>query len=830
MRTRALWLLLLAVLLLSVACGDDDDDNDDDAAPDDDSADDDTDDDDDATPDDDDDDDTGDDDTTIEDLPQWLRDRPYLQNRMEWRQDIDMSAPLWPRKLGAIGVGNGRVFGILGNQYPLGSWHNLGGPNYQKNDKWFTDKEPWLAGPDGYIQPTQQAISRVRNAPIVITTADNGLLEWTGVSFAPKYSTDTLTEQALINVWIVRNLGEEVVSGLNFVLDSNFGEMDDGVFVEPDYESRTLNARPLELTATTGGAFNDMYVPLGDLAPGEEIVFTLPFAFCEQGEHAEDVFTAVADAGVDALLEATVAWWEQWQARMVAVDSPDAKFNDLLPSLAYAIKVNQAVSGGVAQMSQYSLMWLRDTYGPALFYPLIGLNDDFRDMLDYMFAAVVVRGNISNAIPLDVDVSNPPAQPDWENLPTLHGHQRCESPSHIPLEYEKYYRMTGDLDRLEEAYGMLKHSLVHQVIIDDCLQYFSADETFEDVMQAAFGFWLLHEPDTEWYSAYSSYFMIRAATFMSELAGLLGYAADQALFAQMVDDFKTCLEDDYWMEDERMYAIMLDTATMDPWDQPYEDISPIPIWLDALPLDDPHVVANFETLVERLGRDNGTAVTPMHPIYNMIFPHVDDGVQSGMSHGYYLINLTKMFHPMADAAFAMWEQFFTPAGFTDEALVTDDYGHLSILREPFGYVSDVSARFRSWESGIMGHAYLYYLTGIEIDVPGEEVHLAPHLPPDWPYVALDGLAFGDGRFALRVEEPTRGGRKITLTTDAPAAFTLHLTVPLDGAVSGVSVDGTPLAGGAYEAQVNDYGRTVVTIMPLEITANDEVIVEVTLSR
>ncbi|MFC1888670.1 hypothetical protein ACFL4G_02825, partial [Thermodesulfobacteriota bacterium] len=62
---------------------------------------------------------------------QWLKDRPRLQNRSLWQQEIDMADPPGPRALGCIAVGNGRVYGNLGDQYPLAAWHNLGGPTYQ---------------------------------------------------------------------------------------------------------------------------------------------------------------------------------------------------------------------------------------------------------------------------------------------------------------------------------------------------------------------------------------------------------------------------------------------------------------------------------------------------------------------------------------------------------------------------------------------------------------------------------------------------------------------------------------------------------------------------
>lgn len=821
--SRMIFWLMVGCLLFSFGCGDDDDDNDvqvDDDAVDDDAVD------DDAVDDDAIDDDVADDDTGGEDLPQWLEDRPYLQNRSLWSQEIDMSQPPKLRKLGVIAAGNGKVFGILGNQFPLGSWHNLGGPNYQMDLKWFSDYEPWMYVAGKRVQPTHQAISRVRKTPIAIAGATDGLLEWTSVNFAPKYASDTLAEQALISVWIVRNVSEKSATDASITIDSNLGVFRGSGLWETNFEERFMNVRPLGLTAQAADSINDMSIPLGIIAPGEEIVFVLPYVFTKGEDDPEMIFNAIETAGVDALLESTVQWWENWFAQATQVITPDEKFNDLIRTLILAIKINQAESGGLSQMSQYSHTWLRDTMGPAMFYSVVGLTEDLRDMLDYLWGAIVIRGNLGNAQPLDLDITNLPPEPDWENLPELTGFTRAEGPSHLPLQYREFYRATGDLEPLEERYGMLKHALVHQQFIDGCMQYFSGDETFEDVMEAAFGFNIIPDPDTEWLSTNSSCLMIAAARFMAEVADLLGFTDDAEMFGGMADDFVDCLENTFWNEEKSMYAVMVDTITREPWPHPYEDVNTMPIWWRSLPLDDPHIVDNFETLMSTLGRENGTAVSPLAWPYTAIFHHVTDGVQTGMSHGYYLDNLTRMFHPMADVAFERWQDIFSPSGNLDEAVSTDDYGHLSMLREPFGIVCDVSARYRSWEAGIVGYAYFEYLTGFAPDVAAGRIALAPHLPPGWDQMRFENMQFGEDHFDLIISDAGNGERVISLTTDEAAGFELELTVPLDGEVTGIVVNDQDLPAGQYESRQNDYGRTIVALEPFLVEAGSEVEIEV----
>jgi hypothetical protein len=572
-----------------------------------------------------------------------------------------------------------------------------------------------------------------------------------------------------------------------------------------------------------------MRIALGDLKAGAEQVVVLPFAFRFEDEDGEAIFTAIETAGVDPLLEATVAWWQDWASQITVIETPDAKFNDLIPGLALSIKVNQTAGGGNSQMSQYSNVWLRDTHGPSLLLPLIGLTDDYRDMLYYQWVASLQRGGLANAYPADIDLTDVPGQPDWRHLDVMDGRTKAEGPSALVLQYENYLKATGDWDRLEERYGMLYHAVMHQQFVNGCLQYFSSDETFEDVMQAALGQNILTEPEYGVLSLYSSVLMMRAAGFMAEVAATLGHSGDAAEFAQLAADVKRCMNDVYWLDDQGFYAIKAETATLTPNDRPYEDVSASLLWLDALPPADPRAVSNFEQVMAMLGHRNGSLWTKIFFLYNILFYTVHDSVQTGMSHGYWLNNLDKMFHPTADKAFRLWKDFFTPAGATDEAVIVDDYSHLSLLREPTGFLGDSSARYRSWEAGIMGHALLYHLTGFDCDVAAGTAKLAPHLPPEWDRTAFRGLACGEGRFDLEVSAGDDGGRVIAIDADAQTEFALSLVVPFDGEFAGAMINGETVPA---IAQTNAYGRTVVRFEAIDVTpdAHVEIAVQATEAR
>lgn len=800
-------LLILLALFFNAGCGDDPSASSGQANDDDNSS---VSDDDDNNTDDDDDDDDSD------DLPNWIKTRPYLQNLSLWRQDIDMATPDWPRNLGIIGIGNGKVYGNVGDRYPLSSWHNLGGPNYQKYLKWFTDKVPRLLA-NGQIQnPDHQSMARVRNSSVVLITSKNESMEWTGVNFAPIYADDSRVEDALVTAWIIRNVGQEAVFNVTMKISSTFGWFDQGSIHESDWNGRKLTMHPLNREAVAGERAGDMVVPLGDFFPGDEKVFYLPMVFSFEEDDPEEIFNAIKTAGVGALLESTVDWWNTWASQITQIVTPDEKFNDLLRGLAVSIKINQAISGGVSEMNQYSNTWLRDIHGPSIYYPLIGLQNDYEQMSEYLWGAILTRGGIANAFNLDYDLSDLPSQPDWDSMGVMSGRTRAEGPSLLVLEYENYYKATGDISIIEQRWGMLKHAVLKQQYVDGCLLHFSSDETFEDLMEAIFGENFLEEPDESTLSFYSSILAKRAAGFLAQMAAELGYSADETIFSDLADAVETCMEDNFWMDSEGRYAVKVQTDTRVPHVQPYEDINTMPIWLNALPLDNPRVVSNFEQTLTLLGHEDGLLYSDIPFPFSAILPHVEKGVLTGMSHGYWLNNLDKMFHPMADVAFDRWRDVFSTTGFTDEAVVVDDFGHLSILKEPFGAVGNVSSRFRSWESGIMGFAFLYHITGFDYSVPGSWVKLAPHLPSDWEEMAFNGLPFGENYFDLEVAKNGDKGREITISTDANASFDLMLTVPLDGDVSEIKINGATLAPSEYDEVINSYGRTVVYFEPVEI--------------
>ncbi|MCB1153419.1 hypothetical protein KDL45_07195, partial [bacterium] len=576
-------------------------------------------------------------------------------------------------------------------------------------------------------------------------------------------------------------------------MTSPMGDLIEGTLVET-VEPKQLHAKPFAgLFEERAAASTSMTMALPDLEPGDEAVAAIVFTFTYESESYEDVFDAVEEAGYDALLDETYQWWSDWTAKAAKVTTPDPKFDDMIEGFAVTIKTQQAATGATCVMSEYSRTWTRDTMGPLLLYPAIGHADDARDMLDYYYKAAVQRGNIANSLPANLVFDDLPSPPDWENLPTMTGREQAEQPSYLPIQYHLYFQQTGDLAPIAERWGMLKHALIHQNFQEGCLLPFSGDETFRELIGIGFGYVVGGTVYEDlWYSANSMFLFVRAAEIMADFAERLGYDDDKALFEQMAADVRTCTEDYFWLEDEGFYALMIDQVTLEPVRRPYEDVNTKPLWVGYGAGDDEKQISNMLAMMEQIGApDRSYIQTPPHILYKFLLEKLGStlGVFSGMTQGYYLSALTKMDHPAAEAAFDIWRVHGNDSGNVSEAMIRDDYSRVAYLREPFGFLSDLTSRYRPWEGGIYAKSMVDYVFGVETNVADGTVRVAPHLPGDWTHSRFGDVPFGEDRFDLAVED-AGGVRRVTVE-NGTGAFALTARVAVPGQVTGVSINDTP---------------------------------------
>jgi len=693
----------------------------------------------------------------LPELPKYLSDRPWLQNRSVWSGKIDLDQGFRFRKIGGFGVGNGKVWALIGPTSPLNLIHNMIGPDYQKGSRFFADKWLVLSTEDGNLYPKIQEDFRVRKTSIVITRTIAYPLEMHTIDFAPrlshgKYADDIRAEDALIRIVVIRNVGIEITHKPAVSLASMWGKFKDSRYLEDtDIKSLTIAALGETLESTMMG----FKIPFSDLLPGEEYVVPLVFAFTQTGDSPDPIIEAVNNAGTDNLLEATKEWWENWTAQGTAIETPYESVNDYFEGVGITIKNQQAQTGAICAMSEYTSTWLRDTIGSVKFFAATGRIQDALDMVDYIWWASCSQGGIHNAMPANLTFDSPPPEPDWGSMGQMSGRTAAESPSYITLQYKELADVTGDLSRIEERWGMLRHSIVDQEYINGCLQPFSTDETYRINMQIGFGYNLLTEIGDDYISANSSFLSTAAAEILASWAEQLGKPGEHDELMQLANNVRSCAEDLYWIEPQGYWAAIASKDDFQVVARPFEDVSTQPLWTGYIKPDDPKALQNIQSLIDLIGMPDGTIQTPMASFYRGLMD-VWEGVFTGMTPGYWLDNLTKTDHPNAQKCFETVLDILTESGNLNEDHNRDDFGRLWLLYDPLGFVCDISARYRAWEGGIVGRAMLDFLAGVSPNASQGELTLEPHLPNGWDRIAIARLPFGKGSYDLTVERISNG--------------------------------------------------------------------------
>ncbi len=796
MKLRILFFLaviLIGSLTFGCGCGDDDDDND--------SADDDVDDDadDDTGAGDDDVNDDADDDADDDNdtLPQYLTDRPFLLDWSSWSQHWDPENPQPIRDIGGLGIGNGRTFSMVACKPPFNTLHNIAGPNYQRKTKFFSDKRFYLFKGGAPVIWDDQYAYRVRGTAIIVTRMDSGDLTLWTIDYAPHGEgiDGTDLQNTLARTFVVQNRGDATVGGLSLVVETVMGKIKDGTIREAapeDFDTfnvvRSMVGGFTDLESTKAKGAKSLSLPIGYLTAGEEFSTDFILAF-NLPDEALPIYEQAAQTDMDELLDATYTWWTDFMEQGANIETSSERFDDLIDTTTYVIQVQVTDRGATTQMSEYTGTWLRDIMGATRYYPLMGMADEFKDMIDFYWLGALEGGGVSNSMSTDMEFTPDKPQPDWENMGVMSGRTAAESPSYLVLHYKAYLDATGDWAPLEERYGMLRHALIHQNIREGCLLPFSGDETFRIAMAAGFGQWVYDEYADTHLSANSSFLFVAAAEFLARVAQHFGYTEHEEQYDTLAADFRACAEQYYWLEDKGFYTPIIDINTLEPDDRPYEDVNTKPLWVGYMDADDPHARENVVNTWNELGREDGLMHTPLHPNYNWmgILLGFSEGALTGMNYGYTLDNLARIDHPMAEKAFTLYDDFYHTSGVVSEGQIVDDFSRFMYLYEALGAVSDLTARFRSWEGGLNGAAQIQYLFGLELDAVDNRIALAPHLPEGWEFASMKDIVLADKNIDVRVEDD---GQTRTLIVESPdGEINVDAVVSIAGQIQSVYVNG-----------------------------------------
>lgn len=730
---------------------------------------------------------------TLEDMPSFFLERLALTDWSLWQSVYDHEIPTPVRRIGGMGTGNGRVFSMIASAVPFTTLHNLTGPHYQKHLRFFSDKTFTLYLNNRPVAWDKERCRRVRGTAIYVTRLDGEDLSLWAVDFAPRGESmaELRASDALVRLIIVHNRGEEAVQGLSLAVETVIGDVSGTRMAETIWvDGRTLTAGFAAPGVRVTGDGKGLVWHIGDITSRGESIAEFVIAFARGASDA--VFDNVVLLDPDMLLDATLASWKIFTEDAARITTSDARFNDLMEGLSVTIGTQQAERGGMSQMSEYTGVWLRDIMGGARFYPLIGRIEAYKRMLDYYWLAALEKGNIANSLDIDIELETLPAQPDWESLPEFSGRESAESPSYLVMHYKAYLDATGDWAPIEERYGMLRHALIHQSFRNECLLPFSDDETFRPAMAVAFGHSVFNEYQKTHLSANSSFLWVAAAEFMTKVSEHLGHEEHAEEFETMAQRVRDCTEQYYWLEEKGFYSPMIEIDTLKPVERPFEDVNTKPLWIGYLKPGVLKAQTNILNTLDLLAREDGLFYSPLHPSYAFLARLMDfeKGVVTGMTYGYQLDNLALIDHPKAEAAFLMYRRFFHDTGNVSEGEVVDDFGRFSYLYEPFGFVCDLTARYRSWEGGINGAAMIRYLFGLELDALNGRIALAPHLPEDWDFAQMKDVRLGDVRFDITVEDL---GRLRRVTVDRlTGALRINAIVSVAGDIQSVVVNGEPV--------------------------------------
>ena len=730
----------------------------------------------------------------------WAEDRPDHQHR------------------GAFAVGNGKVFSLLGTADPVNTLHSLVGPVYERDGFFFGDTAITVEQ-DGYPAAfDREWVARVRGTAVVITRADTDGVSLYTIDFGPHPGgvADLDVPPALVRVLLVTAIDGHS-HDVELVLDSyrTLAETDGLVHEQLESDGRYLGYLPW--VGTLEGDGDTYRFPLGEVRPGEGNMAVLVLAAGYSLEEVAAVGDQADAATVEDWLDDTVDWWQTYSSQGVQITSDDPRIDDLHDGMRAGIRVQQSAAGAVCPMSQYTLMWLRDTIGPIKFFLRSGLHEEALSTLDYLFLCAAVRGDFSNACESGLTPDDLVQEPDWDNLGQFNGRLAAEGPSYVPLMYRDYVNFTGDMTPVEERWPYLRRALMAQQMEPDGLQTFSGDETYRVAMSAALGhdLVLMYEEDT--WSANSSFLMLAAASWMAQTATELGYDEDAADFAELAALAESALETHY-LQPEGHYAPFIFRDGMVPETRPFEDVNLKPLWTGVQDPQDPIALTNLQVLQEHAGRGDGTVQTPLDPAYqDALGYHVEEGIHTGMVPGYYLTTVTQLGDSQAQPAFNALHTYADTAGQYGEYMVYDDHSAFQPIYDPAGGIGDYTARHRPWEGGINIDAMLRYLAGPIVPDQGQDADmvLRPHIPNDLRSMELAHLRSGDAVGTLELVQ-TDQTISVHFTSETEEPFVLLVEVPIPVGATNDVEDGLDEDGDGWSTLPG--GERLAHFAPVEIGA------------
>lgn len=651
-------------------------------------------------------------DTSETEMAQWFMEREYLLDTSSWFEHVDLeeNPSTYPDRghLAAFGMGNGRVFTLLGLDIPLNSLSTTIGPYYQDVGGYFADQSIHTLVEGDRLNPKEEWMWRVRGTDIILskTLYYESSLELYTCTFIPR------EEQAILRKLILVNRGSQPLNDVDLELKIVGDALPQGDFLIQERGDKNMAIWGENQLNQVGNPQLQQYIiPVGTIDAGDEVVGELYYYFYQDTESLTDIQSSITSKSFDTHLQETFEWWNEWMSEVQLPITPDVRVNDLMDSGIVIIQTQVDQSGATSNLHRYTSAFVRDTFAITLFYLTIGKFDEAKGFLDYLLKSYTVRHAITNSTSLTLDISSyaPPSDPEsfWSTADFMPGAGKVEAPSYIPLAWYEYYKTTGDIKYLDDHFEYLKYSLLLQEKTDEGLMGWSGDEDFRYPLNIAMseGQGLGEDPEDRYYSFNSAILYVSACEKLAEIADLLGRLADRDLLLSEAQFVRQATETHFWNKAGGFYyiGIPLPDKSTGAYPYPFEDVSPKPVWHGYHTGTEEREKANIQNSKAFLMHADGMIISPFMRDNSLL------NLYDGMVPGYWLYTLASTYDPDAQKVYELYNRIASDSGEFCE-MHKADYSSFHLAHDATGVsAEDITARFRPWETAINLYSLIFYL-------------------------------------------------------------------------------------------------------------------------
>ena len=668
-------------------------------------------------------------------------------------QELDLTKGNPKTTLGAVGVGNGRVFGLMGLDMPQNAISNMIGPGYETSVQFFGPVWHELAKVDDQgnviekIEFKRSRLYRVPETHIVVVQEMNDDFLMTTVTYV------LMRRNKIYRIVSLKSISNIPIEKYEIKI------VEKGTDIQGEPIPKLI--KPRCVTGVVHRIKNKVLclrinnspstVLSISLTPSERYgMITLTFWDVLIHPTGNDFPSHKAQLGYYGYTE-----HREITNNALSITSDAPRIDSFFENTLYILNTQTALNGAIAVMARYSGAWCRDAFGPILFYLKAGKFDEAKRTASFYDYASRLLG-FRNRYPVDLDLSKAPKDFDWDTVSPQQG----DDPNVLILHVYNVWRATHDKDFIKEHYGFMKRNLMGQDVTDWRLP-FHGDETYQVYVMLQEG-----APMKDFYSVDTSFWYVKAAESLAEMADAVGESEDAAEFRKRAQQCREFVEENYWDAERGHYIPYVRKSDLSPATSPFADINLHALWTGYASPADPRQRQNVINTAKKLMKKNGLMKTSARVPY-----------YTGMLPGYLLWNLKAIgLTDRADMAFdGLFNVAMSPLGDFGEAYGDNDrwmdYTHMPNV-------------YRPWETAINADAVLYYLTGYAYDHRAGKLTLQPHLSPGTNEMTISNLWAGPHRVALSMQRTTPGqGRmqvSVTNTGDAPMDVDLILET-LEGA-------------------------------------------------